>query len=180
MYVNRFDKTAKCAEIGKSAEDLFELFLKKSQKNYRPSTIEEQYKHIDFIIYGKKEIKVDVKGPKKVSRYDTDPNSDLIWVEFKNVMGNAGWLYGENDLIAFYRESDSSFYVVKTPQLAQLCEKLCDNQIVQYASQALYHKYTRSGRKDVLSMIKFNDILTIPYSKIKVRRKCQEAKGNRI
>lgn len=180
MYINEFDKNAECAKIGKSAEDLFEMYLKKSGKQYRPANLAEQYQHIDFVVHSKRDIRIDVKGPKKVSRSNVNFDSDFIWVEFKNVRGDAGWLYGENDLIAFYHEPDSSFYVVRTPELAQLCEKLCDNKRVFYSNEALYHKYTRSGRKDILSMIKFKDILTIPYNKIKVRRKCQEVEENRI
>ena len=171
MYVNQFDKNSECALRGKSAEDLFELFLKKSKKKYRPATLPEQYKHIDFIILNDKNITVDVKSPKKVSRYNNDTNDELIWVEFVNVNGNKGWLYGENDLLAFYRNSDSSFYVVRTKDLAELCEKICDNKRVFYPSEALYHRYTRSGRKDVLSMIKFEDLLKIKYNKISLRRK---------
>ena len=171
MYVNHFDVNSECAKTGKSAEDLFEMFLKKTNKKYRPANLAEQYKHIDFIVYCKKELKVDVKGPKKINRFNTSTNNDFIWVEFKNVRGDAGWLYGENDLIAFYREADSSFYIVRTPELARLCEELCDNKVVFYSSDALYHKYTRSGRKDVLSLIKFEDLLKIPYNKIRVKRK---------
>ena len=122
------------------------------------------------MVYGKKEIKVDVKGPKKVSRSSTDLNDDFIWVEFKNVRGDAGWLYGESDLIAFYHNSNSSFYLVKTTELAALCENLCDNKRVFYSNEALYHKYTRPGRKDVLSMIKFEDLLKISYNKIRVHK----------
>ena len=170
MYINQFDTDAQCAKTGKSAEDLFELFLKKAKKKYRPANLAEQYKHIDFVVYGKKEIKIDVKGPKKVNRSHSNTNDDFIWVEFKNVRGDAGWLYGENDLVAFYREIDTSFYVVKTSELAELCEQLCDNKVVYYSSDALYHRYTRAGRKDVLSMIKFEDLFKIRYNKIKIKR----------
>lgn len=170
MYINQYDTNSECAKTGKSAEELFELFLKKTNRKYRPANLAEQYKHIDFVVYGKKEIKVDVKGPKKISRSNTTTDNDFIWVEFKNVRGDAGWLYGENDLIAFYREIDTSFYIVKTPELAQLCEELCDDKMVFRSSDALYHKYTRMGRKDVLSLIKFEDLLGIHYNKIKIKK----------
>ena len=148
MYINQFDTTAECALIGKSAEDLFEMFLKKANKKYRPANLVEQYNHIDFVVFCKEVLKVDVKGPKKINRSDKSKNDDFIWVEFKNVRGDNGWLYGKNDLIAFYRESDSSFYIVKTKDLAQLCESICDKKRVYYSNEALYHRYTRAGRKD--------------------------------
>ena len=166
MYINKFDTTSECATRGKSAEDLFELFLQRTNKKYRPATLIEQYKHIDFVVFINREITIDVKGPKKISRSQSTLNDDFIWVEFINVRGDKGWLYGQNDLIAFYRASNNSFYVVRTQDLAKLCENICDDRKVFYSSDALYHRYTRAGRKDVISMIKFEDLLKIYYIKI--------------
>lgn len=177
MYVNQFDVSSECAKTGKSAEDLFEKFLKDTKKKYRRANLAEQYNHVDFVVHLNRDIKIDVKGPKKISRSDTSNNNELIWVEFVNVRGEKGWLYGKNDLIAFYQTKDKAFYVVRTKDLAELCEKICDNKRVLYAQEALYHKYTRFGRKDILSMIKFEDLLKLHYTKIPV---CQEVEENHI
>ena len=171
MYINKFDNKAECALTGEKAEELFELFLKKSGKKYRRATLAEQYEHVDFIVTTpKREITVDVKATKKAQRSNTTFNNDIIWVEFKNVRGDKGWLYGKNELIAFYREIDTSFYVVRTTELAELCERICDNKRVFYPNEALYHKYTRMGRKDSISMIQFSDLLKIPYNRIIIKR----------
>ena len=168
MYVNQFDKNSECALRGKSAEDLFELFLKKSKKKYRPATLPEGM----IIIMRKKLMEIVTWLLMLTTLIGCTKNSEVSSENAeKNVNGNKGWLYGENDLLAFYRNSDSSFYVVRTKDLAELCEKICDNKRVFYPSEALYHRYTRSGRKDVLSMIKFEDLLKIKYNKISLRRK---------
>lgn len=168
MYINQFDKSSECALTGKSAEDLFEHFLKSTNKKYRPANLAEQYNHIDFVVDLGRDITIDVKGPKKLNRSDNSKNDDYIWVEFVNVRGDKGWLYGKNDLTAFYRTIDESFYIVRTSDLAKLCEELCDDKRVYYSSEALYHRYTRSGRKDVISMIKFEDLLKIYHIKIPI------------
>ena len=161
MYINQFDTNAECATRGKSAEDLFEFFLQQTGKKYRPATLIEQYNHIDFVVSVGKDLSIDVKGPKKITRTDSNTGDEYIWVEFVNVRGDKGWLYGKNDLLAFYRTSDSSFYVVRTEDLAKLCEKLCDNKKVFSPQNALYHRYTRAGRKDVIAMIKYEDLSKI-------------------
>lgn len=98
MYINKKDYTGESARMGQTAEDLFENWLKEHQRKYRKATLSEQYKHIDFIINSEKlnkDIKIDVKASKKVNRNDTSTNNDILWVEFKNVQGKNGWLYGE-------------------------------------------------------------------------------------
>ena len=76
-------------------------------------------------------------------------------------------MYGENDYLAFYKEDEKSFYIVEAKEFAKLCEKLCNKGIVYSSKEALYHKYTRRGRKDVISMIHFDDIKKCKHSIIK-------------
>ena len=162
MYVNEFDTNKSCATIGTKAEDLFETWLISKKINYRRATLEEQYKHIDFIVEHLKtgeKMTVDVKAPKKRSRYDSSTNEDVIWVEFVNVRGDKGWLYGENKYTIFYYREKHGFLCVETQDLAKLCEKLCTKGVAYRASDALYKKYTRDGRKDVISIIHLRDIL---------------------
>ena len=49
---------------------------------------------------------VDVKTMKRTSRSDANAQDKWIWIEFNNVNGNDGWLYGEADYIAFERKKD--------------------------------------------------------------------------
>jgi len=169
MYVNNYDSTEQCALRGQSAEVLFERWLR-NNRDYRKATLEEQYKHIDFVIrsiHGD-EITIDVKAPKKINRNDKSTSEDILWVEFVNVRGDKGWLYGDNDFIAFYIQKEGIFYVIETSKLASLCESLCNQGYTNSSKDALYKKYTRAGRKDVISMIKFDDIKTLPCWKLKV------------
>jgi len=168
MYVNQYDTTQVCGVVGKTYEDLFEEYLISSNHPYRPATIQEQFNHIDFVVVSKytgEDVKIDVKAPKKVNRNDTSYVEEIVWVEFVNVRGDKGWLYGECDLIAFYSLKDSVFYIVQREDLANFCEKACDNKRVFHANEALYHKYTRNGRKDVISMIKMSDIKGLRHMK---------------
>jgi len=163
MYVNKKDEFGESAFVGKKTEDLFEDWLKENNRKYRPATTEEQYQHIDFVIYHPvlhKEVAVDVKASKKRSRMDSHFNSDYIWIEFNNVHGDKGWLYGKADYIVFHNRKENKFYVVNRKELVELCEKICDDKVVINPKEALYHKYTRQGRKDVLSLIYFDDIMT--------------------
>lgn len=168
MYINEYDREGECALRGKKAEDLFEEWLKSTGRVYRKAKLNEQYQHIDFIVETpEKEFTIDIKGPKKVSR-DGDINQEILWVEFKSVKGEAGWLYGGNEFLGFYQPIDKSFYVVKTKDLAELCEQICSTETVDKSSDALYKRYTRKGRKDVISMIKFTDLQKIDCWRIEL------------
>ena len=170
MYVNEKDQLGGSAFVGKKAEDLFEDWLKKNNRKYRPATIEEQYQHIDFVVYhpkSHKNINIDVKASKKRSRMDSDSNSNYVWIEFKNVRGDNGWLYGKADYIVFHNQKEDQFYAVDRKELIKLCEKICDDTKVTNPKEALHHKYTREGRKDVLSLLYFDDILKCSYKILK-------------
>jgi hypothetical protein len=133
-------------------------FLIKEIKGKRQWT-----EHIDYIFWKNlKEWSVDVKALKKISRFDKEVNPEIIWVEFKNVRGNDGWLYGKADFIAF--ELVDKFIVVQTTELAKLSEKIVDkNKRVSKAKDALYSVYTRRGQKDEISIIKLQDVLQLPH-----------------
>jgi hypothetical protein len=119
--------------------------------------------HIDFIFWkGNKEYSIDVKALKKVSRWDDRVNPEIIWVEFVNVRGNDGWLYGKADYLAF--EGMKSFVVVKTKDLAELSEKLVDKKNrVTSSKDALYSLYNRKGKKDEISILPYADLFKIPH-----------------
>ena len=108
--------------------------------------------------------KVDVKAAKRNHRRDTNVQNQFLWVEFRNVRGECGWLYGKADLIAF--EIDNEFWLVKRTALVDLANKLVDNsQLVTNANEALYRIYTRHGRHDQISKIKTTDLNPIIWQK---------------
>jgi hypothetical protein len=147
--------------MGEFAEASFGKLLAKKGE-VRPANKQEQINHIDFILTTPegKEIKYDVKARKKVNRADDQATDDLIWIEFLNVLGNRGWIYGESDFIVFEREKD--FLLVSRPKLVEFAEKKCDlAQMVTSANNALYRGYRRWQRHDLLSMVKSEDIAGI-------------------
>lgn len=140
---------------GQGVETMFAKLLDIRALEARAADLQEQFSHVDyFSAMGA----IDVKARKRVARKDDDVQDDLVWLEFKNVQGRLGWLYGKADWIAFERKDD--FVMVKRSDLANMGEKLCDlGDRVSVGSQALYKGYQRRGRKDLLSIVKMDDVL---------------------
>lgn len=165
---NKYDNTGASFELGLNAESSFVETAKKHRMKVTKSSRQEEFKHIDFHIETESKLKfsVEVKSRKKVKRGDEKVNDELIWIEFKNVRGMRGWLYGHADLIAFEREFD--FLIVNRQLLARLCEKLCDlTKINVDTKMPLYTGYQRRDRNDLVSLIKMSDIIqNIKYSLI--------------
>ncbi len=144
---------------GQGVEAMFAKLLNERADNARAADLQEQFSHVDYISdFGK----IDVKARKRVNRSDDSAQDELVWLEFKNVQGKVGWLYGKADWIAFERVAD--FVLVKRADLAKLGEKLCDlTDLVARGADALYKGYQRRGRHDLLSIIKMSDILKIEH-----------------
>jgi hypothetical protein len=159
-FRSRYDYTGRCQEMGESAEKIFEGLAKEKKLNPIAATRKQQITHIDFILTAKNGSKyfVDVKARKRSARNNSKISDDLIWIEFKNVAGNNGWLYGSADYIAFEREND--FVIVSRLNLVTLCERIVNlNSFTKDPKDALYKLYTRTDRKDKICMIKMEDIL---------------------
>lgn len=135
---------------GLKAEDEFGEILLDKKVMFRPATLNEQYKHIDYVL--KTGTTIDVKSNKK------DPTE--VWLEYKNVRGGDGWLVANNlDLVAFERVDD--FIIVKRVELLKLSNELCNiDNIVENKSNVLYNGYTRKkwGRDDLMTKIKMSDL----------------------
>jgi hypothetical protein len=145
-------------EIGKKAQDQFiDLALIRGYTVTESTPNQDMFDHIDlFLKKSDKTFSFDVKAMKKINRYDASSQDALVYVEFKNVNGNPGWLYGKADFIAF--EKTDSFCVVQRKGLASYCEQNVVREFVDYPRQALYKYYRRSGRKDLISLIEFDRI----------------------
>ena len=144
---------------GQNVEKSFGAILKERAIEAREADLKEQFSHVDYITpIGK----IDVKARKRVSRSDSSVQDELVWLEFKNVQGKVGWLYGEADWIAFERQDD--FILVRRHDLATLAETLCRiNERAALSRDALYKGYQRRGRKDLLSVVKMSDILVLHH-----------------
>jgi len=167
MNKNRNDKDGSCMQIDKKACSRFvRLAKKKSIKVQNSSKDEDINDHIDYwLIKGDKKKSIDVKGLKRSSRQGAS-QWERLWIEYKNVKGNKGWLYGKQDFIAF--ECPNYFLVVKRQDLQDLCEKIAPfdiNNITTNAEGAYRKIYSRTGRMDILTCISVYDIFdNIRYS----------------
>ena len=156
-YKSKFDSSGESQKTGETAEKLFVMAANGVGWHVRPAPIILQWEHVDFIItiQNSPDILVEVKGRKKNRRADEEFNDEILTIEFKNVAGKPGWLYGAADWIAFERKNE--FVIVERDKLSQLCKTLV-NLDIQKNEPTLYCAYTRAGRKDCISNILFADI----------------------
>ena len=78
-------------------------------------------------------------------------------MEFKNVRGNSGSLWGKADYIAF--EQKEYFLICKRTDLINwLKGKIINKTFVNYSKDAMYRYYQRIGRQDVITMVRIKDI----------------------
>lgn len=119
------------------------------------SKLEDIHEHWDFKVNNST---VDVKALKRINRSDSMFSTEYTWVELQNVRGNTGWLFGDADYIAF--EQLNHFLIVKRSDLIGFCEKNIKDQFVDRASQAIYKKYQRKNRQDIISLISLKDLVS--------------------
>jgi len=149
-------------ELGLKTESLFEEIAKKENFIVRKSSLsEDRYKHIDFFLEQDHfKYSVDVKARKKTARGDVKVNDEWTWIEFKNVLGRKGWLYGEADFIGFEREDD--FLLINRQKLIEYCDEKVDLEtIVAKAYNAEYKGYQRKGRKDLITRVRMDDLANL-------------------
>lgn len=146
-----------CLNFGLAAEADFEhaarvmgYCVESSSKN------ENMYEHWDYMIQkdGGVGYLIDVKCYRP-NQCNFRPN-DTIWVEFANVHGKTGWLYGKADFIAY--EDITKFHLISRPHLAYIAETKIKNDFVDHKNDALYHRYSRKGRKDVIGKLLWHDV----------------------
>ena len=151
-------------EEGEQGEKRFKKIIESFGLLVREASFKENvHQHIDFFVEGKTDklrdfkFSVDVKARKRTSRGSNEYDEEYTWVEFKNVQGRKGWLYGEADKIAF--EVEKGFLMVDREDLVKWCEEKVDfKKSVRTAASAIYKVYTRKGRDDLITRIKTKDI----------------------
>ena len=145
-------------QMGDNAES---RFLRICSANSLPVTKsneqQDKFEHWDFLVDGKR---VEVKSRKKAKRSDDNVDDSIVYVEFRNVKGDIGWLYGQADLIAF--ERPEGFALVSRTKLKTLSETLVgDNWATR---PTLYKRYHRRDRPDeCVGLIKYADLIQLPY-----------------
>ena len=126
----------------------------KLYKNVRWPTEEEDYsEHWDVEING---IKIDVKAIKK-------DDENIHFVEFKNVLGKKGWLYGDADGFAF--ETKDYWIEVKKEDLQEMVHDKCIDKVKGWD---FYEIATSPGAKDLFTKVKTIDLCFIGKIKKKV------------
>ena len=123
----------------------------------------EQIDHIDFHLTSNEEdgrmtAMVDVKGNK-------DCHKDWIWIEFKNVQGKDGWIYGISDFIAF--EEKNFFLLCYRKELCDWCLEKVDLDVSSpTAEEAEYIGFSRKGKQDLISKVLVDDIKNLPHTQV--------------
>lgn len=108
------------------------------------------------------EVRVDVKAMKRINRSDEQPSTDFHYVEFKNINGDYGWVYGYADFIAF--ETEHSFIMVHRERLLGWCmAKIVSKEILSTPQE--YKWYRRENRSDLMTLIPVLDLMKISTCK---------------
>lgn len=157
------------AEYGKVEDEVMEITKDTfGGEVERATDYEDMNMHVDFwwISPRKGRIGIDVKGIKKNEKKEEDDS--FQWLEFQNVVGNPGWLYGEEEYIAFKTFKDVIY--IKREVLKEYAEKkMGTKRVVDRRPDEYYIPYTRSkwGRKDITMKVPTKDIRELAEKKDK-------------
>ncbi len=143
-----------CEERGSNAEEAFARLLIDPVAASRDENIYEHWdlKDINGDTY-------DVKAMKQYRSKDNEATDRLHWIEFQNVHGNTGWLYGKADYIAF--ETRKWWIVVNRKDLAAFVEGATREGKRANKNPKPYELYQREGRQDLLTILPTVDLLSI-------------------
>lgn len=113
----------------------------------------DRIEHYDF------NVKFDVK---KIRSVDEFGESNYHWIELVNVTGNAGWLYGSADYIAF--ETVRYWIIVDILSLRKLVDKkVLDVNTEISPKKEPYRIYRRHGRFDKIVMVPTLDLAYLGF-----------------
>ena len=87
-----------------------------------------------------------------------DPNTTEIWVEFKNVRGDKGWLFGDAEWIAFDMPEVCGFVVVDRVDLKDWCRDNIDFSALVDKADAYRRCYSRKDREDLITKLVLGDL----------------------
>ena len=154
-----FYKGSSSWENGQAVEAEFYALLLLRDPEARKATQQEQFNHVDYVSYHGT---FDVKAMGQLRRNDHRQQGEFRWLELNNVRGEVGWLLAEDmDYLAFERVDD--FIIVRREDVRLLAKELCTFNYVSSAGDALYNLYSRNGRKDLLTVIRTDDMLVLDH-----------------
>lgn len=140
-------------EKGIAAEKSFEQTMQALGYKVEESTVhEDRTMHIDFhVTVNGNRHSIDVKSMKSMPNNISD--SQAFWIELINVNGDAGWLYGEAECIAFERRYD--FVIVSRAKL----ERAMYNKVLplakSYGDMRPMHGYRRQSDQSLMTIVEF-------------------------
>ena len=143
-------------EFKAKAKIVEEKFAKNLKDPVWATDKQDMYEHWDVqgILDGRL-LKFDVKGMKKVNRWDNKTQDDIAWIEGTNVRGYPGWIKGKADYIVF--ERPEYWLIVDREELFKFTwSKLEENNFRK--GKNIYEVYQRDGRLDKITMVPFKDI----------------------
>ena len=146
-------------QLGRRAEELFVVTAHSRGWSVTPASKEADiHEHWDFeIVKDGYKRKVEVKAMKRESRGDESLNQEWVWIEFRNVRGEVGWLFGKANWIVF--ETADSFLIIDRHDYYQHVRRAVDREAkVESAREAKYKTYTRKGRPDQIAQIRLEDL----------------------
>lgn len=170
MYKNDRD-TRGAGELGANAEALFKRSAEAEGWRVEDATLQQDiHDHTDFIIewVGVPELhhkRVVGDGAKFTVDVKAQGRDQYVWVEIRNVNGDAGWLYGKAYFIAFQREN--GFLMVSREKLQKWIEENVTREYVTNKKDALMKVYTRKGRKDMITKVQNYHIVALADGTIK-------------
>lgn len=140
-------------EIEKNFGDLISKFGKVEYAD----SYTDIHKHWDLkLTTSKGFITFDVKGMRKINRSDNNYNENIQWIEFVNVNGDRGWIYGEAKYIVFEREND--YVMIKRTDIIEYLNNHEVGKYKQYSQlKEPYKLYKRYNRKDVIMLVYIDD-----------------------
>lgn len=147
-------------ETGLTAE---QQFASKLQGPTMANEKQNMYEHWD--VMDARGRKYDVKAMKRFRRSDASATDRIHFLEFRNVHGQVGWLYGEASAIVF--ETRSHWIVVNRQELVQYAEKSVDWDAPRADKPKVYELYGRSGRNDLMTVVPTVDLLAISEQVVK-------------
>ena len=139
-------------------ERAMDVFRENGYSVKKATPEEDKRQHIDFWATGKDgaQYSFDAKAMRSLVRGGPLQDSWVV-VEWKNVIGNKGSIYGVQDFFVFER-TNSLLLVRRSGLLKFAQERVNFNKQVHRSDYALYAVYTRKGRQDLISQINLDDL----------------------
>jgi hypothetical protein len=152
-----YDKDGSAKARGEQGEFNFAIEAAKRGCDPQKTGAAEDKKHVDWhITINGKRTTCDSKA-RKALRRGQPVQDEWILLEYRNVAGNKGWLFGEAEWISF--EQSDCFILCPRQELVKLWDEIVDMTILAKSSEdAKGTIYSRPDRLDVISHVQNTDV----------------------